>query len=289
MFRYRAVFRKSGKARYLSHLDLNRSFGRAFRRAGIRLKYTQGFNPKPILAFTPALALGVEGLQEAVDFQLGEPTAPELLVRRLNGVLPEGIVVITIDHAKKSDPSLSADVTAARYRVTLPLLLEVAPLRPGRKGSGSVETMPFNEESGLRDDEKSRGGTSGPDAPPEDPATVTPVGGDAEWHRAHVEEFNGSGTRSIGKTRKGRVVQVDLKEFVGRISLIDMPDVDGVTLAFPVKFRNGATVRPEEVLTGIYGFVPRGCSIVREGLQFGALPVSPGLEPHAAPAAPAAG
>jgi radical SAM superfamily enzyme YgiQ (UPF0313 family) len=288
-FKYRAVFHKGGHARFLSHLDLNRAFGRAFRRAGIRLKYSQGFTPKPLLAFTPALALGAVGMREAVDFQLGELIPVPALAARLNEALPEGVDVRSVSLVKESDPSLSADVTAARYRVTLPLALEAAPLSPGRKGSGSVDAMPFNEESGLRSDGRRhgrRGRESGGD--PGGKGDVE-FGGDPAWHRERVAAFNEASSRTIEKVRKGRMVKVDLKQFAGRISCNHASEADGVALEFSVTFRNGATVRPEEVLMGIYGFVPRDCAIVREGLEFSTPSAGPGLEPHAVPAAPAAG
>ena len=42
----RALFEKTGNARYISHLDLMRVFQRAFKRAGLPLTHTQGFNPR---------------------------------------------------------------------------------------------------------------------------------------------------------------------------------------------------------------------------------------------------
>jgi radical SAM superfamily enzyme YgiQ (UPF0313 family) len=348
VIKYRATFRKAGRARFLSHLDLNRAFGRAFRRAGVRLKYTQGFNPKPNLAFTPALALGAEGHREAVDFQLGRLEREQDLIEGLNRALPEGIEVQSVALLQPGDPSLTADVTAARYRVTLPVAVTVAPLTPGRKGSGSVDAMPFNEESGLRAEEEpgdggrdsgdsrhrkgrkgsgarrrgegarrpergdagrggqprgrpesDQGGSVVPgleDLPAADQpsargaeAGMAPAGATVQWHRARIDEFNGSPSRVIDKTRKGRLVKVDLKEFTGRVTLDDVSGPDGVTLSFRIEFHTGATVRPEEVLAGIYGFVPRDCTIVREELQFGAPPARPVVGPHAAPAAPVAG
>ena len=43
----RALFQKTGNAVYISHLDLMRLFQRAFKRAGLPLTHTQGFNPRP--------------------------------------------------------------------------------------------------------------------------------------------------------------------------------------------------------------------------------------------------
>jgi len=284
--RYRAVFRKRGRARFLSHLDLNRSFARAFRRAGVSLRYSQGFNPKPLLAFTPALALGAEGAEEAIDFQLGAPLREPDLLSRLNGALPEGVEVASVTLIDGDAPALAADVRSALYRVTVPMTLRRARVRPGR-GSGSVETMPFNEESGLRTE------TEGvKDGEPEGPGEVAVVdagasvsGGDALWHLSRVEAFNAAPILVVEKARRGKSVPVDLRKFVREVSLEKVSESEGITLSFSVAFDNGASVRPEEVLLGIYGFVPGGCSIVRERLDYASSTRDGRVEPHAAPAA----
>ena len=45
----RLLFSKTGRAKYISHLDLMRTFQRAFSRAGIQIKHTEGFNPHPFV------------------------------------------------------------------------------------------------------------------------------------------------------------------------------------------------------------------------------------------------
>jgi hypothetical protein len=267
----------------MSHLDLSRVFARAFRRAGLGLKYSQGFNPKPLLAFTPALALGAEGLEEAVDFQIGAPMTEAEVVSRLSAALPEGIVVWRVEPAPAGAAAPSAGVAAAHYRVSVPSLLRRARLTPGR-GSGSVESMPFNEESGLRSDEEAGdvdgdghggsraaagGGNGNGAATPPSSDAAGPLVADAAFHAERVREFNAAGSRLIEKLRKGRPVPVDLKKYAREVSLDHVSEASGATLRFAVAFDNGATVRPEEVLIGIYGFVPAGCSIVRERLAYG--------------------
>jgi radical SAM family uncharacterized protein len=288
--RYRATFAKGGRSRFISHLDLSRSFARAFRRAGVSLKYSQGFNPKPLLAFTPALALGVEGAREAVDFQLGAPASPSALRDALNAALPEGIRVAAIVSVLQGAPSLAGDVRSALYTVTVPFALQRATMIPG-KGSGSVETMPFNEESGLRAEEGSAAADEGETA-----GAIAGAGGpapdalqtDAAWHQGRVEAFNAAGALVIEKRRKGAIVKVDLRKFVREVSLVREAEAGGIGLSFSVAFlEGGASVRPEEVLIGIYGFLPRGCDIVREELRFASAPPQPGTGPHAAEAATA--
>ena len=47
----RIFFKKEGRAKYISHLDLNRVMQRALRRACIPVWRTRGFNPHPYIAF----------------------------------------------------------------------------------------------------------------------------------------------------------------------------------------------------------------------------------------------
>ena len=92
-FAYRFRYAKVGAGRFLSHLDLVRLFPRAFRRAGLRLAYSAGYHPLPMLSFGPALRLGVPGLSELVEVRLAEQVPVAGLVERVNAVLPQGIVL----------------------------------------------------------------------------------------------------------------------------------------------------------------------------------------------------
>ena len=69
----RALFEKTGNARYISHLDLMRLFQRAFKRAGLPLTHTQGFNPRPSVSIALPLSLGVESRCEILYFDLEVP------------------------------------------------------------------------------------------------------------------------------------------------------------------------------------------------------------------------
>lgn len=91
----RASFRKEGNAVWISHLDLMRLLMRAFRRAGIALKHSQGFTPHPELSLAMPLSVGISSACEIADFSLaeGETVPPEQIPDRLNAVLPEGVRV----------------------------------------------------------------------------------------------------------------------------------------------------------------------------------------------------
>ncbi len=110
----RIVFSKTGRAKYVSHLDLVRTMTRAVRRAEIPLWYTEGFNRHPYLTFAAPLSLGHEGVRETMDLRLEEEMAYDELVERLNQVLPEGIQAVSAAEAVAK----AALLTAAEYRIT---------------------------------------------------------------------------------------------------------------------------------------------------------------------------
>lgn len=89
----RALFEKVGTARFISHLDLMRLFQRAFKRAGLPLTHTQGFNPRPSVSIALPLSLGAESHCELLDFDLESPVPLEDIRNRLNAALIDGIQV----------------------------------------------------------------------------------------------------------------------------------------------------------------------------------------------------
>ena len=93
----RALFEKTGQAVYISHLDLMRLFQRAFKRAGLPLTHTQGFNPRPSVSIALPLSLGVESGCELLDFDLeGEKLPNDLILSKLNENLVEGVKVLSV-------------------------------------------------------------------------------------------------------------------------------------------------------------------------------------------------
>lgn len=89
MSKYRLQFSKTGRAVWISHLDLMHTLQRAFSRAGYRIKYSEGFNPHPIMSIALPLSVGVESRCEILDIRAEE--MPD--VAMLNRALPEGIVI----------------------------------------------------------------------------------------------------------------------------------------------------------------------------------------------------
>ena len=90
----RLLFEKTGSAVWMSHLDLMRLMQRAFKRAGLPLTHTQGFNPRPSVSIALPLSVGVESVCELLDFDLeGELPPLEEIRERLNAALVPGVTV----------------------------------------------------------------------------------------------------------------------------------------------------------------------------------------------------
>ena len=116
----RLVFEKTGTARFISHLDLNRTMTRALRRLDLPLWYTEGFNRRPYLTFPAPLSLGSESLCERMDFRLCDEVDLAALPARFNETLPAGLRVVSAAPAVMKAGKLGYAV----YRLTLDLPAE---------------------------------------------------------------------------------------------------------------------------------------------------------------------
>ena len=111
----RVTLAKKGRAKYLSHLDMQRCMMRAVRRAGIELWYTEGFNPHPYVTFALPLPLGVESEGEPVEIRLEGDATNEDVFRALSAVMPEGIEVVSVQDST-AKPN---EIAFAQYQIVL--------------------------------------------------------------------------------------------------------------------------------------------------------------------------
>ena len=104
----RLLFEKTGRSVWIYHLDLMRQFQRAFKRAGLKLKHTQGYNPRPSVSIALPLSVGVESECELLDFDLeGERVSNEQICTLLNESLVEGVKVKDVYDGGKKIGALS--------------------------------------------------------------------------------------------------------------------------------------------------------------------------------------
>ncbi len=106
---------RSGELCYISHLDLLRLVQRTLRRAALPLKYSQGFNPHPMLSFAQALGVGLETVGDYYMVELFEPVPPREFVERFNERVPNGLCARKAREMTKDEKSPMAMVQAARY------------------------------------------------------------------------------------------------------------------------------------------------------------------------------
>lgn len=114
--KFRIRFQKAGDLRFLSHHDLMRLFERMLRRAGLPFRSTEGFHPKPKMAFASALALGIIGHEEVVEIEFDGELDEEEVRNRLQAQAPTGLGITL---ARRIDPKTRAHACRVQYRVPL--------------------------------------------------------------------------------------------------------------------------------------------------------------------------
>lgn len=145
--RYRVRFEKRDALRFISHHDLMRVFELALRRSGLKVAFTQGFNPHPRLSFALALPLGIESFDELVDIDLEhgqDPLDPAQLVQVLSGQMPSGLVLLDAQIATGRPR-----VVAAEYRCELPPAVELVELQQRLDDFLAAASHPFSRSRGT--------------------------------------------------------------------------------------------------------------------------------------------
>lgn len=117
--RIRITFQKLGALRYTGHLDLHKLWERAARRAELPLAYSQGFHPQPKMNIAAALPLGFSSRCEVLDMRLEHDIQLDGLVEKLQGTLPTGIQVTSVESVDERAPTLQTQVVSAEYEVSL--------------------------------------------------------------------------------------------------------------------------------------------------------------------------
>lgn len=156
----RLVFEKKSDSVWISHLDTMRVFQRAFRRAGVMLKHSQGFTPRAIVSIALPLSVGVESECELLDYELEEGT---VTAEQLNIVLPAGIRVLEIVNSTRKikelmylraklilsyDRSVSEEVLEDLRKLYSQehLILK----KHSRKGETETDILPMLHEIGIQ-------------------------------------------------------------------------------------------------------------------------------------------
>ncbi len=114
--KFDVLFSKLDRARLFGHLELATIVERAVKRAGLVVKYSQGFNPSMKISFENALPLGMESEEETLFIFLERGTRPDQIKDALNKALPTGLNVLDCRHHSKFRQQ---DTTRSAYHVRL--------------------------------------------------------------------------------------------------------------------------------------------------------------------------
>ncbi|HQU45010.1 MAG: hypothetical protein B7Z73_11455 [Planctomycetia bacterium 21-64-5] len=134
--RVRIRFRKEQDLRLIGHHDLARAWERIFRRAGVALRMSEGFHPKPRMVFASALAMGVIGADEVLDVELAdawsvEQLRPALTARLLDGLSIKSLEILPADAPRSRVERVTYALTVpAERRAALAERLHGSPLAP---------------------------------------------------------------------------------------------------------------------------------------------------------------
>jgi len=128
--RIRIRYAKRGRLRFCSHRDFARAFERSLRRAEIPMAYSAGFHPHPKISYVGAAPTGVGSEAEYLEIALAEERDPGQLRTDLDGVLPDGLDIVTaVDAAHCPPGSLADQMHASLWRLEMaaePTELETA-------------------------------------------------------------------------------------------------------------------------------------------------------------------
>ena len=214
LFRYRATFKKGEEVKYLSHLDLTRALPRAFRRAKIRLGYSQGYHPMPLIQYGPALGVGTVGHNELIDFDSPEEFEEREFLDRINAVLPPGLRFKSLRSLPAGAPSLIKEINRAEYSVLLDSPEVEAAIRRVRAERADLETI--------------------------DTGAI---------HNRLFEAFIARESCVIERVRKDKRQRVDVRRYTKGLSLAE--DRSGLNIVTEVSPNGG--VKPIEVMAAVYG------------------------------------
>ena len=102
-------FKIRGNLRFLSHAEVLKVFQRACVRAGVKMQYSQGFNPRPKLSLPLPRSVGVESDDELLCLRIDESTSAQAhksisdlctsMKTRLSERLPEGCELLSVSVA----------------------------------------------------------------------------------------------------------------------------------------------------------------------------------------------
>jgi radical SAM-linked protein len=148
-------FTKGPAVRFISHLDLMRTFERAMRRARLPLAFSQGFNPRPRISLYVPLPVGATSDAELGSVDLSERLEPGETLRRLNAVLPPAIQLLEEEEIPfEGGAHAASKIDTAVYEVeaVAPVVLNEEEVKETVETFLAAETWPYLRKSEKKED-----------------------------------------------------------------------------------------------------------------------------------------
>ena len=236
---YRARFQKLGPMALRGHGELIRILPRVLRRAGLPIRFSEGFSPRPKLSFGPALPLGVQSLAELCEFALTTELPDAQVLEALRAASEEGLRFTELVRVPPGEPKLSRSIGALRYAVLLAADLEPHAVKARLAAFAGAESWPLT----LTRRVKAKSGRRGP----------RPAPGPRE-----------------------REVEVNLRDFADDVRLAPAGSeaavlgcsAERLTLRFRTLLRGaGSLPRPAEITRALAGFEPVATEILRTSCE----------------------
>ena len=168
----RIKFRKYGALKFVGHLDMMRYFQKALKRAGIDMKYSEGFNPHMIMSFAAPLGVGVTSTGEYFDMELTSTIPTDEICQRLNNQMADGIRVLSARQVEDGKASKAMSLVAAAdylvefrpgkapadgWQTRISEFLkqpEILVTKETKKGEKQVDIRPFIYQMNLQNDNR---------------------------------------------------------------------------------------------------------------------------------------
>lgn len=126
--RYRLKLTKEGSLKYLSHLDWQNTIIKSLYRSGLKLNFSQGFNPTPKISLGIALPIFVESSTEFVDIEFFDNIDKNELKDRLTKAFPKQIKVLDLKEVSRKEPSIDNTAEWAEYEIS-PIEKDIYPVK----------------------------------------------------------------------------------------------------------------------------------------------------------------
>lgn len=114
----RIKFLKQGSMKFIGHLDIMRYFQKVMRRAGVDIRYSEGFSPHQIMSFAAPLGVGITSSGEYFDIEVLSTDSSDVMVDKINRVMPKEIQVLSFRRLDDSAKNAMSLVAAADYTLT---------------------------------------------------------------------------------------------------------------------------------------------------------------------------